>query len=1320
MVTYNNQAGTPTIFINGGWSIKQLSQAIGAAENEVEEHKRLVIEFGDDAFLKMDVVAFLCSWCLHLQQQGVAVEVTGTGDAVLYLARMNFNRLLHLSEPTMHRNPADGRFIPIRLVANDDDVKTAVDAVCELAIHQFEGAVAFVPAMEWAVNEIVDNIRIHSQSTTPGVVCAQYYPQQHRLDVAICDMGIGLKASLDGAHAEYNLLDHTDAITHATTRGVTRDSNVGQGNGMAGTLEIAKQNGGEFHIWTGDSLFNLKAGESSFDQIPYLQGTGILFSLDTNRSVDLSQTWIGEATFTYIDAMAEEATEKGGLNIAQKCASTGSRPPAKALGRIIRSILPELDSPLVLDFSDVKSASSSFLDELLGRLIKELGEDTFNAKIQLQGMNDITRKMANVVIGQRLHPESIRPPQKASETIVPNAWLVRLGEEVSLDGYILTNHGGSSLLQGIQFGDALLISEERDGTLNVIGVGRLFRKRYSLDAACFYLDGYLPALSVVALEELNIPVPENKASVNRLDWSLFEMALTTTTGVSWASFPVIAGDSPHEQAYVRELMQLAMTDDLLGPADGPMEEIIGMGVRDRYLVGKLAPQDTVITEEDELSGAGASDDQESSREVDASTNQSLVPSSLGFTFCVDSSVEAVELAANWGRYERTESERINDKTEKPFRCWKRIPSGGVAILSMDKRKIEPFAIDEHCPAVLIQGSISAPLESGDRLVTLFFINNQTVPEQSQDQAWVFQPELIVRDPDRRAIFRRRPVLDSNGTDSEREALEMIYRKQVEFAVGHGISVHATTPENDTEHAIEIRTSILPEYEVPVTETPGLANEDRPGMKRMITEGFLDMENLAELDTDALSAGLKILTEDYALWIKEQRGRIGKDVLGYDTAASLAMDRCSHVLQRLEEGIETLISNEHALESFRFANRAMALQRIRSIYALSKRRGEEPDLDALNIRKNRSWRPFQLAFVLLSLPALADPKHKDRTEPLEAYADLLWFPTGGGKTEAYLGVAAFTMAIRRLQGELGGLDGSRGLAVIMRYTLRLLTLQQFQRATTLICALESMRREDPSKWGDTPFTIGLWVGNRVTPGTTEDAHLAIQSFRDGKRHGSNSPAQLTTCPWCGAEIAEGRDIEVKKDIGRTFIYCGDKFGRCDFGRSKSKDLGIPVLVVDEEIYRHPPTMLIATVDKFAMMAWRGQVRTLFGRATQECERHGLLWPDAECTGNHHAKNPLPRVSVKEITPIRPPDLIIQDEFHLISGPLGTMVGLYETAVDELSTWQIGDKSIRPKVIASTATVRKADEQVNNVFLRQVTVFPPHGLDVEDNFFSVQRP
>ena len=869
----------------------------------------------------------------------------------------------------------------------------------------------------------------------------------------------------------------------------------------------------------------------------------------------------------------------------------------------------------------------------------------------------------------------------------------------------------------------------------------------------FYFDGSIPIEPSITLEKLDIPTPDLSTPIARLDWSTFENALKAACNIDWASFPIITGDSTEEQAYIRELLRNAVVDDLLGPADGPEEEIIGMSVRDRYLVGKLAPmsgeiagieglQDATAStgdgdddnfepysghhqpgEEFASAKGGADPDDEDTKEVDASTNQSLVPSSLGFTFCVDANIEKVELQASWGRYERTESERINEKTDKPFRCWKRIPSGGKAIVRIDKRTISPKPIDTDCPEVIVQGAVSAPLKNGDKLVTIFLVNCQRAPDQNQDEAWVFQPELIVRDPEGHSIFRRRPVLDADSSDDERVALEMIYRNHVEFAVGHGISVHAKPSVEDTGKAIEVRTVVLPQSEVPVTETPGIADNDRPTMRKMVDEGFLDMKRLAEFEKDELINVLTILTEDFAAWIDEQNERIGSEVTGFDNAAYEAMVRSGNILERLREGIKAIETNDHALEAFRFANISMASQRVRSIYALMKRRGENPDISNIDIPSNRSWRPFQLAFVLLSIPALSDPLHKDRTEPWDAYADLLWFPTGGGKTEAYLGVAAFTMAIRRLQTGLGGLDSSRGLAVIMRYTLRLLTLQQFQRASTLICAMEVIRRNDPEKWGSEPFTIGLWVGQRVTPNTTEQAHEAIQAIRAGQRQLSSSPYQITTCPWCGVEIVEGRDIEVRRfqqDIGKTLIYCGDIKQSCDFSKRNSKDLGIPVSVVDEEIYRRPPSMLIATVDKFAMMSWKGQVRTLFGRATEECERHGLLWPEAECKGNHPKRGNLPATKVKPIDPIRPPDLIIQDEFHLISGPLGTMVGLYETAVEELSSWKIGEKTIRPKIIASTATVRKAGEQTNNVFLRQVSVFPPHGLDVEDNFFSVQRP
>ncbi|MEL6092787.1 DISARM system helicase DrmA [Plesiomonas shigelloides] len=941
----------------------------------------------------------------------------------------------------------------------------------------------------------------------------------------------------------------------------------------------------------------------------------------------------------------------------------------------------------------------------------------------------------------------------------PNAWFaIDRGRvrNATLAPYTLQLKGGRSLNQAIADDDWVLIL---DTTGHITRVGRVLRIRSDLETTTtLFFDRMLQLEPPVSIGMTSLRLPATGSS-GRIQWTDFIAMLPSVLHKSIAEIPRI-----EDQAYIRELLQLAVMDDLLGPAGGPDELIVDMGVRDRYLVGKLAPReaaergqefpvDAENAEDDApdlivkarpakvdsptVSGSGEPDEQE---EIDAASNQSLVPSSLGMTFCVDGDVDRIEIEARWGRYERSDEHEIyrtrkNKETGAEERTkakvWQRIPCGGKILLSLTEGVIPPQAPDSAAPEVRVQGSIRARNANGDRLVTLFLVNAQEEPDANRDTAWVFQPELIVRsekDAANRAIFRRRPVLDADGMDPEREALEMIYRNRVEFAVGHGVAVHAKT-EEDVTLATEVRTTVMPQYEVQVTETPGLDPSDRPAMRDMVSSGLLDMQRLATLEIDPLVDALNMLTKDYAAWIGEQRASVGTQVKGFDAQAQAAMERCREIHTRLQQGIDTLKHHDNALAAFRFANRAMATQRVRSLYALANRRGEDATVDKFDAVKNRSWRPFQLAFLLLSIPSLADPSHPDRVQPVSAYADLLWFPTGGGKTEAYLGVAAFTMAIRRMQGNLGGYDSSRGLAVIMRYTLRLLTLQQFQRATALICAMEVLRREALDKGdeslGTEPFTIGLWVGNKVTPGTTENSHRAIEDMRNPGKYnaGAASPAQLTSCPWCGSEVAPGRDIEVDKGSGRTFVYCGDKKGRCDFSKGKSSKQphpGIPVLVVDEEIYHRPPTMMIATVDKFAMMAWRGQVRTLFGRVGQECERHGLLWPGCECNTGHRAAKGLPVARVKKINPIRPPDLIIQDEFHLICGPLGTMVGLYETAVDELCGWTLNGKTVKPKVIASTATVRKAKEQVNNVFMRQVSVFPPHGLDVEDNFFSVQRP
>ncbi len=901
------------------------------------------------------------------------------------------------------------------------------------------------------------------------------------------------------------------------------------------------------------------------------------------------------------------------------------------------------------------------------------------------------------------------------------------------------------VLPALSSGDALLLADRERKVAS--GIRRIYLIRHETDCTTFYFDRIADFAHPIPLEQIGFTIPDAPALVWKLEVPKLEKALQLAHLPEFKALPELSADNADNQSYVRDLLQQAVIDDLLGPARGAKEEIVGISVRDRYLVGKLAPRVpyaddgdvapfTDIDEQAEpedlvpvankdhnpqsKSATGPEDDTEDAA-IDATNNQSLVPSSLGFTFCIDGSLPEFELIASWGRYERTDSESvINPKTDKPQRCWKRIPSGGTLKLKLSEGRIAPCHIDPACQDVFIQGSVSRMLSNGSRMVTIFLVNDQLRPDMNQDAAWIFQPELRVKSPTGGAIFMRRPLLDIDEADEELKALGMIYRKNVEFAVGHGIAVHATRASNDYEKAVEIHTAVLPQYEIPVTETPGIEPEDRPALQKLYRDGWLDMRRLAELSKDELLAGLSLLTDDYAAWIAEQKAKSQTpEFIHYADSATGALSHCDEILARLREGLTVIANNGLALDSFRFANLVMADQRVHSMYALSKRRSERTQLADFDKPKNHSWRPFQLAFILLSIPSLADPTHKDRTSPLEAYADLLWFPTGGGKTEAYLGVAAFAMGIRRLQGELGGLDASRGLSVIMRYTLRLLTIQQFQRATALICAMEAERRRKPEKWGGEPFSIGLWVGQKTTPNTTDESHVAIEREREHQFGTGSTPAQLTTCPWCGSEIQPGREIIVDKDTGRTRIFCGDPLGRCEFSRTKSEN-GLPVVVVDEEIYHRPPTMLIATVDKFAMMAWKGAVRTLFGKVSHECPRHGLLWPDADCKGKHPRRGNLNATDVKIVKSIRPPDLIIQDEFHLISGPLGTMVGLYETAIDDLSTWKYNGKEVRPKVVASTATVRKAEQQINNVFLRQVSIFPPHGVDIEDNFFSVQRP
>ncbi|MDX5457482.1 DISARM system helicase DrmA [Micromonospora tulbaghiae] len=793
-------------------------------------------------------------------------------------------------------------------------------------------------------------------------------------------------------------------------------------------------------------------------------------------------------------------------------------------------------------------------------------------------------------------------------------------------------------------------------------------------------------------------------------------------------------------AKIRDELAELVRRDLVGPTD-LAEEITGppggrqVALREKYPVGCLAPAGLLtnpaaldgLAEEGEASG----DDDRGVEAVPAVP--SFYPSSMGLSFAVSTRHIELLVEAKWGRYLRDHASTPLDDGSQPM-VWRRQQRGGRERVTLVEGEIKPFPIDAEQPEVMVRGRVRR--HDGQWIVSLFLVNTTDPTGKMMNATWIFQAELEVRGVEKGSTPfcpRELPLPDEHVADPtvrELRTLAMRYRHAPAFAVGHGVGVLVETLPDAPNRALSIRTEAMPWYEMPATDAT------RPSDEELLAGVELDMATLAEADRESLRHALEPIVVAYQKWILDRSEEVASDpsLDRFRVDAELALDECRRAADRIREGIQVLLDPEdpEPLAAFRFANRAMRLQRLHTMAAAARRADPNLSLEdavaAAEAEQRPEWRLFQLAFLLMGLPALADPTHPNRRAE-SGLADLLWFPTGGGKTEAYLGLAAFAMGIRRRKQSFGGFYAEDGVAVLMRYTLRLLTVQQFQRAAALICACESLRREDPAQWGDTTFRLGLWVGGSVTPNRTEDAETAVKEARGQLKGrpggGKGSPHQLTNCPWCGTMLMPDQNVEVDTVRGRTVVFCGDRTGRCPFTLRRSPGEGLPVLVVDEEIYRLLPAFVIATVDKFAQLPWRGSVQALFGKVTGWCSRHGYRTPETPgCDSlEHRPSGRHPAARVEPVGALRPPDLIVQDELHLISGPLGSLVGLYETVVDELATWcpDLPEAApVRPMVIASTATVRGAEAQVNGVFTRKLAIFPPPGTDSRNSFFARTRP
>jgi len=747
-------------------------------------------------------------------------------------------------------------------------------------------------------------------------------------------------------------------------------------------------------------------------------------------------------------------------------------------------------------------------------------------------------------------------------------------------------------------------------------------------------------------------------------------------------------ERPPDSRTVRERLIETLELDLVGPWPGhelAEEKLPGwQRPSNWYLTGFLIPADTPV----EAAGDDDSDDEiadvtetagliEENTEERQAAKKSYFPSSMGLSFLAPAGAGSVEVLVRWGDYTPDEIER----PEKPLPVWRRRPEERAVAVELDAAPGKPrtLAVPDSGGlelTVLVRPiggpALEGAVPAGTHFVSLFLVNKRAHRAANPDLAFAFQPELAVRSA---AGFVPRP--DLRGVelgDWDDRVADLHYADTPEYASGHGVSVDWDLVDGGCR---EIRTAWVPKAQVERTET---ASGEALGRVELRMEVLGDLK-----DGAAARAALSPLVEAYRAWIARQRDDLPSVKERRRETAEVLLDHAELAAERIARGIEELDHDADALDAFRVANRAVAR-------ALRKRLWIEVP----------SWHSFQLAFLLLNLRGMSDP-----TDPHRETVDLLFFPTGGGKTEAYLGLAAFAMVLRRLRHPDGSAGGGAGVSVMMRYTLRLLTLDQLGRAAGMVCALELERRAAPERLGAWPFEIGLWVGKAATPNvmgrkgdnrrdSARAKTIALQNDPERKP----SPIPLENCPWCGKRFtAASFELKPTADEPRELRVVCANF-ECEF----AGDVALPVLAVDEVIYRRLPAFLVATVDKFASLPFTGESGLLLGGA-ERADAEGFYGPAT------------PRAGRRLEQPLQPPDVVIQDELHLISGPLGTMAGLYETVIDTLCARRAGERTIRPKIVASTATVRRARSQIQALFARADTqIFPPPGPSRRDSFFA----
>jgi hypothetical protein len=619
---------------------------------------------------------------------------------------------------------------------------------------------------------------------------------------------------------------------------------------------------------------------------------------------------------------------------------------------------------------------------------------------------------------------------------------------------------------------------------------------------------------------------------------------------------------------------------------------------------------------------------------------SYKPPTMGVSVMLPANAESLNVDFSFGKYTLSQEEQfdeegnkkktINRYTRKPYKI-------STVFTISDNCGVSQCTEHEefHELGVDLSLCVRRIIADGSKLVTVSVTNAVESPQKSkpQNENALFQCNLHLH-----LDVGFNPIFQNNTFNSsvEEQIGAMQYREVLNYATGHGCSVKY----GNSTLITDIYSDFMPTERVSQMKPCVTAEKDI--LRLLYWETAEQSESCERL--------LSFISE-YAVWRQSQAALAITLDEQYQTAANAVLSQIEKCINRLKAGVEVLRTDNHAWKSFKLMNAAMLLQRKNT---------KKLNNDELS---KVEWYPFQLAYILQIIPDIAKEDNEFRN-----VVDLLWFPTGGGKTEAYLGVAAFAVFYRRLSNK----PINDGVTIIMRYTLRLLTIQQFERASALICACECLRKQHRISGGE--ISIGLWIGSGMTPNRIEGEGGAAEILEQIKKDPDNrivtgNPVQITNCPWCGEVI----------DLDGYDIVNGGLVIRCNRNKSCEFHNSLPIYLVDEDVYRVRPTLLLSTIDKFARLAWEIDSKSLFG--------------DSKCM---------------------PPELIIQDELHLISGALGSLAGIYEIGVEYLCS----RNGKYPKVIASTATVKNANEQIRNIYNKKAFQFPPSGMSFDDSFFAIK--